>query len=30
MQRTSLAVDQLSDRKKGLVGLWVVNTSGGV
>jgi len=25
----SLVVDQLSDRKKGLVGLWVGNTSGG-
>jgi len=25
----SLMVDQLSDRKKGLVGLWVGNTSGG-
>ena len=25
----SLTVDQLSDRKKGLVGLWVGNTSGG-
>jgi hypothetical protein len=24
-----LVVDQLSDRKKGLVGLWVGNTSGG-
>ena len=25
----SLVVDQLSDRKKGLVGLWVGNNSGG-
>ena len=25
----SLVVDQLSDRKKGLIGLWVGNTSGG-
>lgn len=25
----SLVVDQLSDRKKGMVGLWVGNTSGG-
>ncbi len=25
----SLVVEQLSDRKKGLVGLWVGNTSGG-
>jgi hypothetical protein len=25
----SLVVNQLSDRKKGLVGLWVGNTSGG-
>ena len=24
-----LVVDQLSDRKKGLVGLWVGNASGG-
>ena len=28
-QAPSLVVDQLSDRKKGLVGLWVGNTSGG-
>jgi hypothetical protein len=25
----SLLVEQLSDRKKGLIGLWVGNTSGG-
>jgi len=25
----SLVVDQLSDRKKGLIGLWVGNNSGG-
>jgi hypothetical protein len=28
-KEASLVVDQLSDRKKGLVGLWVGNTSGG-
>lgn len=28
-RQPSLAVDQLSDRRKGLVGVWVGNTSGG-